>query len=96
MAGNLLNLPINIPWKQIAVSPDMMDDKFCNKLFPFAWRSSMAISVYEPDPDDLPEELCGDRTTYLKITTTITGYQPFIPNHILLPDSCKRLYGSPL
>lgn len=76
MAGNLLNLPINIPWKQIAVSPDMMDDKFCNKLFPFAWRSSMAISVYEPDPDDLPEELCGDRITYLKITTTITGYQP--------------------
>lgn len=76
MSRQLLNLPINIPWKQIAVSPDMMDMEFCNKLFPFAWRSSMAISAYEPDPADLPEELCGDRITYLKITTTITGYQP--------------------
>ncbi len=36
----------------------------------------MAISAYEPKPEDLPEELCGDRITYLKITTTITGYQP--------------------
>jgi hypothetical protein len=71
-----LNLPINIPWKQIAVSPDMMDEKFCNKLFPFAWRSSMAISVYEPRPEDLPEELCGDQITYVKVTTSITGYQP--------------------
>ncbi len=76
MARGLLNLPINIPWKQIAVSPDMMDEKFCNKLFPFAWRSSLAISAYEPDPADLPEELCGDHITYLKITATITGYQP--------------------
>jgi hypothetical protein len=76
MARQLLNLPVNIPWKQIAVSPDMMDTQFCNKLFPFAWRSSLAISAYEPNPDDLPEELCGDRITYLKITASITGYQP--------------------
>ncbi len=54
----------------------MMDEEFCNKKFPFAWRSSMAISAYEPKPEDLPEELCGDRITYIKITTTITGYQP--------------------
>ncbi len=60
MSRQSLNLPINIPWKQIAVSQDMMDKIFCNKLFPFAWRSSMAISVYEPPPEDLPEELCGD------------------------------------
>ncbi len=76
MSKQLLNLPTHIPWKQIAVSPDMMDVEFCNKRFPFAWRSSMAISAYEPDPADLPEELCGDRITYIKVTTTITGYQP--------------------
>ena len=76
MGRQLLNLPVNIPWKQIAVSPDMMDRQFCNKRFPFAWRSSLAISVYEPRPEELPEELCGDRITYLKITATITGYQP--------------------
>ena len=76
MSTQLLNLPINIPWKQIAVSPDMMDTKFCNKKFPFAWRSSLAISAYEPKPEDLPEELCNERITYLKITCSITGYQP--------------------
>lgn len=76
MSRQLLNLPINIPWRQIAVSPDMMDTKFCNKKFPFPWRSSMAISVYEPKPEELPEELCGDRITFIKVTTSITGYQP--------------------
>jgi hypothetical protein len=40
MTSQLLNLPINIPWKLIAVSPDLMDINFCNKLFPFAWRTS--------------------------------------------------------
>ena len=76
MATQLLNLPINIPWKQVAVSPDMMDTNFGNKRFPFAWRSSLAISAYEPKPEELPEELCKERITYLKITCSITGYQP--------------------
>src|SRR5215467_12269401 len=54
----------------------MMDTIFCNKLFPFEWRSSLAISYYHPKPEDLPEELCGDRVIYLKLTCSITGYQP--------------------
>lgn len=76
MGRALLALPINIPWKLIAVSPDMMDKQFCNKLFPFAWRSSLAISAFEPRAEDLPENLCEERITYLKVTCTITGYQP--------------------
>lgn len=75
MSRQLLNLPVNIPWRQIAVTPDMMDTNFCNKKFPFAWRSSIAISVYEPKAEDLPKELCGDQITYIKVTTSITGYQ---------------------
>lgn len=76
MSGQYFNLPKSIPWRQIAVSPDMMDKTFCSKSFPFTFRSSMAISVYEPLFEDLPEELCGDQITYIKITTSITGYQP--------------------
>jgi hypothetical protein len=53
----------------------MMDTKICNKLFPHEWRSSIAISVYEPSIEDLPEEIC-ERITYIKITCSITGYQP--------------------
>jgi hypothetical protein len=67
----------------------MMDTKICNKLFPFEWRSSLAISVYEPKVQDLPEELC-DRITYIKITCSITGYQPTVSekqlSEIAFPD----------
>jgi hypothetical protein len=52
----------------------MMDLQFCNKKFPFRWRTSMAIYAYEPKPEDLPDEVC-DQITYLKIAATITGYQ---------------------
>ena len=48
MATQLLNLPVNIPWKLIAVSQDMMDTQFCNKLFPFQRRSFLAISAFGP------------------------------------------------
>ena len=76
MPTGVLNLPIHVPWKLIAVSPDMMDKRFCNKSFPYAWRSSLAISAYEPRPEELPEDLCEGRITFLKVTCTITGYQP--------------------
>jgi hypothetical protein len=76
MAQFSLNLPIDIPWKLIAVSPDMMDTRFCNKRFPFQWRSSLAIYAFEPKLEDLPEQLCDERLTYLKVTASITGYQP--------------------
>lgn len=76
MAQGLLNLPLNIPWTQIAVSPDMMDTQFCDKRFPFDWRSMIAISVFEPPVEETAEELCGQRLTHIKITITVTGYQP--------------------
>ena len=71
-----LNLPVDIPWKLITASPDMMDTTFGNKRFPFKWRSSLAISAFEPNLADLPNELADERITFLKITSTITGYQP--------------------
>jgi hypothetical protein len=90
MAGQLLELPVNIPWKQIAVSPDMIDTQLGNKRFPFVWHSSLAISVFEPKLEELPQELCDERVTYLKITCTITGYQPskeeVIAGHASFPD----------
>ena len=76
MATQLLNLPVNIPWKLVAVSPDMMDTKALNKRFPYEWRSSLAISAYEPSLEELPDEICDELITYFKITCSITGYQP--------------------
>jgi hypothetical protein len=54
----------------------MMDIKFGNKKFPFRWRSSLAISAFEPDSAAAPTSLCEGRLTLLKLTATITGYQP--------------------
>lgn len=76
MPESTLELPQEISWKLLAVSPDMMDTQFCNKRFPFRWRSSLAISAFEPKAEDLAEALCEGRITFLKITATITGYQP--------------------
>jgi len=76
MGSQLMKMPIYIPWRIIATSQDMMDKTYCNKKFPHAWRSSMTISAYEPKKEDLPDDLCGDRITYLKVTCSITGYQP--------------------
>ena len=69
-------LPIEPSWKLIGVTPDMMDAQACNKDFPFCWRSSMAISVFEPAESPLQERLCEGRITFIKVTATITGYQP--------------------
>src|SRR5262249_44604670 len=73
---SILSMPIDIPWTLIAVSPDMMDVTFRDKVYPFDWRSSLAMSVFEPKPEDLPDNFCGGRLTYVKLTATITGYQP--------------------
>lgn len=76
MSNFRLNLPVDIPWKLIDSSHDMMDDTFCNKKSPSPFKSSLAIYAYEPKAEELPEEFCGDRITYLKVSCTITGYQP--------------------
>jgi hypothetical protein len=57
MAFSPLSMPVDIPWAWIATSPDMMDVTFCDKSFPFDWRSSLAISVFEPKPEDLPDQV---------------------------------------
>jgi hypothetical protein len=72
----MTELPQETTWKLLAVSPDMVDTRFCNKAFPFRWRSSLALSAFEPKPPELPNILCEGRITFLKITATIAGYQP--------------------
>jgi hypothetical protein len=61
VAFSTLSMPVDIPWASIATSPDMMDVTFCDESFPFDWRSSLAISVFEPKPEDLPDQFCGGR-----------------------------------
>jgi len=64
----------DIRWQLLAVSRDMMDTTQGNTHSPFAWRSSLAIYVAVPPTEE--QTACEQQTLYLKISATITGYQP--------------------
>ena len=74
MSNFKLNLPTDIPWKRICVTEDMIDKTVCDKRLPAKWQTSMAVFKYRPDDE---YQLFPDyNITYLKVTATITGYQP--------------------
>lgn len=81
MAPQMLNIPINIPWKLVSASLDMMDlnpSKTAQgqEIAPSPWRTSLAIYAHEPRPEELDEALCNEIITFIKITCSITGYTP--------------------
>ncbi len=69
-----LNLPTDIPWEQICVTQDMMAADACEPHHPPKWRSSIAVARYIPDEEY--QAYPNRKITYLKVTCTITGYQP--------------------
>ena len=74
MSYSDLSLPIDIPWKRIAASSDMIDSQYGDRKFPPKWRSS--VSVFYHEPNDLVDTYCDRKVTYLKVACSITGYQP--------------------
>lgn len=74
MTAFKLNLPTDIPWQRICVTEDMVDRVVCDNELPPKWHSSIAVFKYVP-PDDFQLH-AGRKITYLKVTATITGYQP--------------------
>ncbi len=68
-----IGYPVEIPWKHLSTSSDMMDTDFSDRSFPLKWKSSMTIFYYEPDLD--PTVLAGRKIVYLKAVCSITGYQ---------------------
>src|SRR5215475_10542817 len=83
-----LSLPVDIPWRRLCVSSDMIDDKVCDHEFPPRWQSSVAVFAYEPPEDQQTYE--GATVSYLKVVCTVTGYQPDDPTEIGVRD--RRLY----
>jgi hypothetical protein len=72
--GFKLGLPLDIPWQRICVTEDMTDRVVCDRRWPPKWNSSIAVFKYRPDDD---YQMYPDYDiTYLKVTVTITGYQP--------------------
>ncbi len=83
MALSALSLPIDIPWRRVCVSADMLDRTFCDRKFPYRWRSSVAAFIYEPPADEQQYE--DQVIAYLKVVSTITGFQPD-PEEVGLKD----------
>src|SRR5262249_37320941 len=81
-----LSLPIDIPWKLIATSADMLANS--SLVFPNAmWRSSVAVFAYDPDLSDLPEEYSDRELSFLKVVTSITSYSPPIVDPRMLANT---------
>lgn len=74
MSNFKLNLPTDIPWERICVTEDMIDRVVCDERLPSKWQSSLAVFKYVPE--DECQLLPNYNITYLKVTATITGYQP--------------------
>lgn len=74
MTISTFSLPIDIPWRRIAFSSDMMDEVACDRILPLRWRSSLAVFEYEPPQEQQRQD--GFKVSYIKVACTITGYQP--------------------
>ncbi|MBT1704920.1 homeobox domain-containing protein [Chryseosolibacter indicus] len=74
MSNFKLNLPTDVPWERICVTEDMIDKAVCDNRLPAKWQTSLAVFKYRPD--DEYQLYPKYNITYLKVTATITGYQP--------------------
>ncbi|MDH4113851.1 MAG: hypothetical protein OEU89_00140 [Burkholderiaceae bacterium] len=74
MSNFKLSLPTDIPWERICVTEDMIDRAICDSRLPPKWQTSIAVFKYRPD--DADQQYPKYWITYLKVTATITGYQP--------------------
>lgn len=69
-----LGLPVDIPWQKVCVTEDMVDRVVCDDRLPPKWHSSIAVFKYVPDEEY--QQFPDTKVTFLKVTVTITGYQP--------------------
>src|SRR5205823_970165 len=85
-----LSLPVDIPWKRLCASEDMMVRGISGlQSRPVRWRSSLAVFGYEPGEQDQTYE--GMTISYLKVVASITGFQPD-PDEVGLKD--RKAYQS--
>jgi hypothetical protein len=73
MALDVLSLPLDIPWRHLQASQDMMAGSGGFDRFPFKWRSSISMFFFQPEIDST--RYPNDRLLYFKVVFSITGYQ---------------------
>jgi hypothetical protein len=92
MAVAGLNLPTDIPWERMCVTTDMLDTSGGLAAgMPPLWQSSLALYRYVPG--DEYQLYPGRRIVYLKLTCTITNFQPKDDQLVGLIDPGAFTYG---
>jgi hypothetical protein len=72
----LIDAPLDIPWKRLAFSRDMIETNRQDGSLVPKWRSSMAVYAHVL-PEETTREVYPDRRIlYLKLTASITGWCP--------------------
>lgn len=74
MALDALGIPLDIPWKRVAWTRDMLHRK--NFPAPPKWRTSLTVYAYPVPLEDTEDEYPDDRIVYLKLSASITGWTP--------------------
>lgn len=74
MSTDILSLPVDIPWEQFAITPDMFDAEFNNPDLPPKWRSSISVFYYVVPEEESKDLYPNRRIMYLKVSASITGY----------------------
>jgi hypothetical protein len=83
-----LSLAVDVPWKLIATSNDMLAHRY--NVFPnVMWKSSLAVFAYDPDLSDLPDVFKDRALTFLKVVCSITSYAPGCQDLPPYPDISK-------
>ena len=76
MAGSALALPRDIPWKVLAVTSGHDGHGFLRSHISLSMAQLVGDFRFQPALENLPEgNSRDDRLTYLRVTSTITGYR---------------------
>lgn len=91
MSFTEMSLPLDVPWKRMGVSSQMIDLVSGDLEFPQQWNSSVAVFYHEPT--ELPPEYCNRKVTYLKIVCTLSNFQ-YEWNELGILDDLKEFPSS--
>jgi hypothetical protein len=76
MSITALTPPQDITWTRLAFSRDMIDTNFGDLAFSPKWRSSLAVYFYIVPEEETADAYLNSRIVYLKLTCSITGWNP--------------------
>jgi hypothetical protein len=76
MTLEALAMPLDIPWRRLAYSADMMDRDFAQLALPPRWRSSVAVFGHVVPVEETEDRYPDARIVYLRVTMSLTGWAP--------------------